>query len=121
MLALGDSPLKGVQKHSKDPSKMWAKLVSRYAGQTTSNKLVLFNKVLAKSLKAGESMYDHIEGLELEFTRLKTPGTQFMNSTSGYFFASINDCIEYERTIADIRTMDDEKTTWEIVTARLMG
>lgn len=119
--ALGDRPLKAVQKHSANPLQMWEKLTERYAGQTTSNKLMTLNETFSKILHPGDSIQDHIGDLEVCFTKLANAGQQFNELLQvSILLNSIRDCVEYEPTVAAIRTMDEDKATWDIVTARLI-
>lgn len=121
VLALGDKPLKAVQKYSKDPKEMWTKLTGRYAGKTTSNKLSLMNEIFSRKLEHGESISDHIAELELSFTKLENAGQKIQDLMQvSILLSSLKECDEYESTIAAIKTMDEEKATWDAVSNRLI-
>lgn len=115
-----DEPFQVMQKHSRSPTKMWAKICARDASRTTSNKLSLFTEAFSKT-KESESISDHITVLETVFAQLEDAGQSFEELMQvSILLSSITDDRHYEAAIAAIRTMDEEKTTWEYVTVRLL-
>ena len=121
ILALGNRPLKAVQKHEGDPATMWTKLTSRYASKTTSTKLMLLNEVFNQKYLGGTSLADHIADLELGFTKLAAAGQDLDELLQvSALLSSLSGLSDYESTIAAIRTMDESKATWELVTSRLI-
>ena len=121
IIALGNEPLKVVQKHSKDPSLMWEKLITRYAGKNTSNKLTLLNEVFSKSFSMGEIMCDYIGDLETAFTKLDNAGIPLTEIIQvAVLLGSNKNCPEYEAMVAAMQTMDEDKKTWDTVCTRLI-
>lgn len=119
--SLGDKPLMTVQMHSKSPRMMWQTLCTRYASNTTSNKLSLITEAFLKKKLRHETMSDHIAALETTFTKLKNAGQSIDKLIQiAILLASIRNETEYDAVIAAIRTMDEANSSWAKVTTRLV-
>ncbi len=100
---------------------MWSKLEARYASKTTSNKLRLLTDIMCKEIGAKEEMSDHIGELETVFNQLDYAGMPVSELNAGVNTAgSMKDNSEYGAVVVAIRTMDEENTTWETITTRLI-
>ena len=107
VMALGNRPLKVVQKWADDPKILWDKLVARFASKTTSTKLMLLNEVFNLRFTAGSSMSDHVADLELSFTKLSSTGQEFNELLQvSVLLSSIAGVADFEPTVAAIRTME---------------
>ena len=115
---LGDKPLRVVSNYTKDPQVMLQKLRERYASTKLSTRMSLMSELQSLRYKSGDmgEYIDRYTGLHdrLESMAAKVPEElaiiMFLHSMNGKF----------EAIIAAIRTMGDEKLTWDDVTARLL-
>ena len=115
---LGDKPLRVVSNHTKDPQVMLQKLRERYASTKLSTRMSLMSELQSLRYKSGDmgEYIDRYTGLldRLESMSAKVPEElaiiMFLHSMNGKF----------EAIIAAIRTMGDDKLTWDDVTARLL-
>lgn len=119
--ALGDKPLRAVQKHWKNPSEMWKKLCATYGSITTSNKLSLLIEAFSKRKSSKESMVDHIEELETGFIELDSVGLPLNKLMKvAILLSSIKEEKGYTAVIATFRTMEENDMSWDTVTTRLL-
>ena len=118
--SLGDRVLKSLLRHIKDPHVMFTKLQTRYASKTTSTKMSLLSEALQLKLSTGSKITDHIAALELAFTKLTAAGHDVPElSQVCILLNSVSAVPEFEATVAAIKTMSENSTTWESVTTRL--
>jgi hypothetical protein len=111
---LGDKPLRVVSNYTKDPQVMLQKLRERYASTKLSTRMSLMSELQSLRYKSGDmgEYIDRYTGLldRLESMAAKVPEElaiiMFLHSMNGKF----------EAIIAAIRTMGDEKLTWDDVT-----
>ena len=118
---LGDKPLKSIQRYASDPVAAWAKLLERYASKTSSTRMMLLNELLHLKLNPSVDMTDHIATFELTLSKLSAAGydlDKLLQVT--LLLSSISGSPDYEPTVAAIRTMDEDKATWEAVCSRLI-
>jgi gag-polypeptide of LTR copia-type len=115
---LGDKPLRVFSNHTKDPQVMLQKLRERYASTKISTRMSLMSELQSLRYKSGDTgeNIDRYTGLmdRLESISAKVPEElaiiMFLHSMNG----------KIEAIIATIRTMGDDKLTWDDVTARLL-
>jgi gag-polypeptide of LTR copia-type len=113
--------LRTIQTVAKDPVEAWKKLEARYASKATSNKLNLVLSAHSKKLARKGSMADHVGELEILFSRLDNAGAKIDDIMQvAILLMSLEGHSEYEATIAAIRPLSDDNTTWELVTTHLM-
>ena len=115
---IGDKPLRVVAGYMSDPKLMLQKLRERYASSNLSTRMSLMAELQALRYKSSD-MSDYVDRYAAILDRLESMDSKvppelaiimFMHSMNG----------KYEATIAALRTLGDEKLTWEDVTTRLI-
>jgi gag-polypeptide of LTR copia-type len=115
---IGDKPLRVVAGYMSNPKLMLQKLRERYASSNLSTRMSLMAELQSLRYKSGD-MSDYVDRCSALLDRLESMDSKmppelaiimFMHSMNG----------KYEATIAALRTLGDEKLTWEDVTTRLI-
>ena len=120
VMALGDRPLRAVQT-AEGPMEMWSKLHERYAGSTTASKIGVLTTLMNTRYESGEDIRDYIAKFETMFNRLEIMGSHIDEAMQvAILLVSLLNDETLSSTVAAIKTMDEEKATWDYVTSRLM-
>jgi gag-polypeptide of LTR copia-type len=115
---LGDKPLRVVASDIKEPSMMVRKLRERYASTKLSTRMSLLAELHNLRYKSGD-MGEYVDKYAALLERLTAMAPEipqelaiimFLNSMHGKF----------EATVAALRTMGNDKLTWNDVTARMI-
>jgi hypothetical protein len=115
---LGDKPLRVVASDTKEPKIMVQKLRERYASTKLSTRMSLLAELHNLRYKSGD-MGEYVDKYAALLERLTAMAAEipqelaiimFLNSMQGKF----------EAIVAALRTMGDEKLTWNDVTTRMI-
>jgi gag-polypeptide of LTR copia-type len=115
---IGDKPLRVVAGYMSDPKLMLQKLRDRYASSILSTRMSLMAELQALRYKSGD-MSDYVDRYAALLDRLESVDSKVPHELAIIMFMhSMNG--KYEAYIAAIRTLGDDKLTWEDVTTRLI-
>ena len=119
--ALGDRPLRAVQKSKNNPAEMWKRLHDRYATKSSASRIQLQTELHAKKLRPQEELTDFIDGFESLFTLLASMDHAIEEDMQvAMLLASLSSEKDYEHVVAALKTLPQEKLTWDTVSARLI-
>jgi hypothetical protein len=117
---LANKPLRIVRAHWKCTLKMIQKRNERYASSTLSTRMSQLWQLNGLSYQRGKDMRDFILSFASIPDRLDCMGTKIDEDLSVVMLlSSMNG--HFESTVAAIKTLDDEKLTWDDVCSRLIG
>ena len=118
--ALGNKPLRVVQTAS-DPLEMWRKLHDRYAGSSSASKIGVLTSLMNKKYSPGKDMGEYLTELESMFNRLCSMGMPIAEPMQvAILLVSLGCEEEMAGTVAAIKTMDEDRATWDYVSSRLL-
>jgi gag-polypeptide of LTR copia-type len=116
---LADKPLRIVRAHCKYPLKMIQKLNERYASSTLSTRMSLLWQLNGLSYQRGKDMGDFVDSFASILDRLECMGAKIDEDLSVVMLlSSMNG--SFESTVEAIKTLGDEKLTWDDVCSRLI-
>jgi gag-polypeptide of LTR copia-type len=116
---LADKPLRIVRAHCKCPLKMIQKLNERYAPSTLSTRMSLMWQLNGLSYQRGKDMGDFVDSFASILDLLECMGAKIDKGLSVVMLlSSMNG--NFESTIKAIKTLGDEKVTWDDGCSRLI-
>jgi hypothetical protein len=116
---LADKPLRIVRAHWKCPLKMIQKLNECYASSTLSTRMSLMWQLNEVSYQRGKDMGDFVESFATILDLLECVGAKIDKDLSAVMLlSSMNG--NFECTVEAIKTLGDEKLTWDDVCSRLI-
>jgi hypothetical protein len=114
---LADNPLRIVRAHCKCPLKMIQKLNERYASSTLSTRISLMWQLSGLSYQRGKDMGDFVDSFASILDRLEcTDATIDEDLSVVILLISMNG--HFESTVEAIKTLGEEKLTWDDVGRR---
>jgi hypothetical protein len=116
---LADKPLRIVRAHCKCSLKMIQKFNERYASTTLSTRKSLIWQLNGLSHQRGKDMGDFVDSFAFILDRLECMGVKIDEDVSGVMLLSSKDS-SFESTVEAIKTLGDEKLTWDDVCSRLI-
>jgi hypothetical protein len=115
---LGDKPLRSVSAHTKEPQAMVKRLRERYASTKLSTRMSLMAELQAMRYKTGD-MAEYVDKYAALLDRLEAMNAKVPSDLAIIMFLHSMDG-KFEGTITALRTLGDDKLTWDDVTARLI-
>ena len=121
--SLGDRPLRAVQTVADDPKEVWDKLHARYASSGASRRVALQTEALTKRWDESMDMEDYVTSFENLYERLEKMGNKVPEETRLSTLLTsfqLSESKEHNNLIEAIKTVDEERFTWEVATSRLI-
>lgn len=115
-----DRPLRAFQ--SITPAhEMWLKLFERFASSSQHNKISALTTLLNKKPRNASDISDHVSQLESLFNRLETKENPIDEKMQvALLLVSVENNKAFDATIAAIKTMKEEDSSWNNVSARVI-
>jgi gag-polypeptide of LTR copia-type len=115
---LGDKPLRVVASNTKEPKIMVQKLRERYASTKLYTRMSLLAELHNLRDKSGD-MGEYVDKYAALLERLTAMAAEIPQELATIMFLNSMQA-KFEATVAALRTMGDEKLTWNDVTARMI-
>jgi gag-polypeptide of LTR copia-type len=116
---LADNPLRIARAHCKCPLKMIQKLNERHASSTLSTNMSLMWQLNGLSYQRGKNMGDFVDSFASILDRQECMSAKIDEDISVFMLlSSMNG--NFESTVEAIKTLGDEKLTWDDVCSRLI-